>query len=112
MPSVILLLLPSVSSSSHSEHTKRFIVYSETLCVNRLCSLEKDFKYHNLNMKECFIKRGYPEFVIEKEKWKRFVFLSKVKEYKKVEKGVAFVVTYHPLLNKLSSIIDNIDNII
>ena len=53
--------------SSHPEHTKRSIIYSQTLCVNRLCSLEKDFNYHKLNMKDWFIKRGYPEFVIEKE---------------------------------------------
>ena len=47
--------------SSHPEHTKHSIVYSQTLHVNRLCSLEKDFNYHKLNMKEWFIKRGYPE---------------------------------------------------
>ena len=38
--------------SSRPEHTKCSIVYSPTLCVNRLCSLEKDFNYHKLNMKE------------------------------------------------------------
>ena len=32
---------------SHPEHTKRSIVYSETLLVNRLCSLEKEFNYHH-----------------------------------------------------------------
>ena len=53
--------------SSHPEHTKRCIVYSQTLRVSRLCSLEKDFNYHNLNMEEWFIKRGYPESVIDKE---------------------------------------------
>ena len=53
--------------SSHPKHTKRSIIYSQTLRVNRLCSLEKDFNYHKLNMKEWFIKRGYPESVIEKE---------------------------------------------
>ena len=53
--------------SSHPEHTERSIIYSQTLRVNRLCSLEKDFNYHKLNMKEWFIKRGYPESVIEIE---------------------------------------------
>ena len=38
--------------SSHPEHTKRSIVYSQTLRVNRLCSLEKDFNSYKLNMKE------------------------------------------------------------
>ena len=38
--------------SCHTEHTKRSIVYGQTVRVNRLCSLEKDFDYHKLNMKE------------------------------------------------------------
>ena len=91
-------------SSSHPEHTKHSIIYSQTLRVNRLCSLEKDFNYHKLNMKEWFIKRGYPESVIEKEMQK--VHFSKQGQIsKRAEKGVPFVVTYHPLLNKLSSIL-------
>ena len=53
--------------SSHPEHTKCSIACSQTLRVNRLCSLEKDFNYHKLSIKEWFIKRGYPESVIEKE---------------------------------------------
>ena len=48
-----------------SSHPK--ISYTQTLRVNRLSSLEKDFNYHKLNMKELFIKRGYPDSVIEKE---------------------------------------------
>ena len=38
--------------SSNPEHTKRSIVYSQILCVNSLCSLEKDFNYHKLNLKD------------------------------------------------------------
>ena len=76
-------------------HTKHSIVYRLILCVNRLCSLEKDFNYHKLTMKEWFIKRGYPESVIEKEMKK--VYLSKQgQKSKKVEKGVQFDVTYPP----------------
>ena len=54
-------------------------------------------------MKEWFIKRGYPECVIDKE-MKKVRFSEKDQKSKKVEKGVPFVVTYHPLINKLSSI--------
>ena len=84
--------------SSHPEYTK----YSQTLHVNRLCSLEKDFNYHKLNTKEWFIKRGYPESVIEKE-MKKIRFSKQNQKSKKVVKGQPFVVTYHSLLNKLSS---------
>ena len=90
--------------SCHPEHTKCSIVYSQTLCVSRLCSLEKDLNYHKLNMKKLFLRRGYPESVIEKVMTK-VCFSKQGQKSKKVEKGVPFVVTYHPLLKKLSSII-------
>ena len=51
-----------------------------------------------------YIKRGYPESVIEKE-MQKVHFSKQGQKSKKVEKGVPFVVTYHPLLNKLSSIL-------
>ena len=68
----------------HPEHTKRSIIYSQTLRVNRLCPLEKDFNYHKLNMKEWFIKRGYPESVIDKET-KKAHFFEQGQKSKKVE---------------------------
>ena len=33
-------------SSRHPEHTKRSIVYSQLLCVSRICSRENDFNRH------------------------------------------------------------------
>ena len=53
-------------------------------------------------MKEWFIKRRYPEYNIDKES---ACFSKKGQKSKKVEEGLLFVATYHPLLNKLSSII-------
>ena len=38
-------------SSSHPEHTKRSIVFSQTLRVSRICSREKDFRDHCLQMR-------------------------------------------------------------
>ena len=55
-------------------------------------------------MKEWFIKRGYPESLIDKE-MKKVRFSEQGQKSKKVEKGATFVVTYNPLLSKLSSII-------
>ena len=54
-------------------------------------------------MREWLFKRSYPESVIEKE-MKKVHFSKQGQKSKKVKKGVPFVVTYHPLLNKLSSI--------
>ena len=90
--------------SSQPKHTKCSIVYSKTLRVNRLCSLKKDFNYHKLNMKVWFIKRSYPESVIDKE-MEKVPFSEQGQKSKKVEKEAPFVVTYHPLLSKLSTVI-------
>ena len=38
-------------SSSHSGHTKRSIVYSQTLRVSIVCSHEADFRKHTTEMK-------------------------------------------------------------
>ena len=40
-----------------------------------------------------------------KKKWKKVHFSKQGQKSKTFEKGVPFVVTYHPLLNKLSSVI-------
>ena len=64
----------------------------------------KDFYDNKLNMKEWFIKRSYPESIIDKE-MKRVRFSEQGQKSKKLEKGVPFVATYHPLPSKLSSVI-------
>ena len=83
--------------SSRSEHTKCSIVYNQTLHINRLCSLEKDFNYHKLNMKECFNKRGYPEAVIEKET-KKVCFSKQGSKSKKAEKKLTSIIHKNPYL--------------
>ena len=53
--------------SSHPEHTKRSIIYSQTLRVKRVCSQESDFKKHSSKLKSWFFKRGYPQKFIDTE---------------------------------------------
>ena len=48
-------------SSSHPDHTKKLIVYSQTLRLNRICSVEADFVWDKKEMKLWFLKQGYPE---------------------------------------------------
>ena len=43
--------------SSHSEHTKRSVVFNQTLRISRLCSEENDFKSYKSRMKSWFLKR-------------------------------------------------------
>ena len=96
-------------SSCHPEHTKRSIIYSQTLRLKRLCSLEKDFKEKLSEMKSWFLKRGYPERIIDYEIEKVNFRENKKKSGINKRKGVPFVVTYHPKLKNLSKIIkDNL----
>ena len=91
-------------SSSHPEDTKRSIVFSQTLRVSRICSHKKDFRDHCLQMRLWFLKRKYPEKLIDNE-MKKVRFFPANLQNKKCEKGVPFLVTYHPVLDSLSKII-------
>ena len=54
-------------SSSHSDHTKKSIVYSQTLRLDRVCSVGADFVQRKKEMKSRFLKQGYPENIINRE---------------------------------------------
>ena len=96
-------------SSCHPEHTKRSIIYSQTLRLKRLCSLERDFKEKLSEMKSWFLKRGNPERIIDYEMEKVNFRENKKKSGINKRKGVPVVVTYHPKLKNLSKIIkDNL----
>ena len=91
-------------SSGHPEHAKRSIVYSQLLRVSRICSRENDFNRHKYNMKIWFKKRGYPGNITENE-MKKVKFPPCNKAQRKNSNGIAFVVTYHPLLKQLEGIL-------
>ena len=58
-------------------------------------------------MRSWFLKRKYPKKLIDNGMKKVICFPGNL-QYKKREKGVPFVVTYHPILNSLSKIIRDI----
>ena len=72
-------------SSSHPEYTKRSIVFSQKLLVCRICSCEKDFQDHCLQMRTWFLKRKYPEKIIdnEKKKVRFFLLIYKIRNVRK-----------------------------
>ena len=90
--------------SSHPKHTKKSIVHSQTLRVSRACSQEEDYKNYCNQMKSWFLKRSYPEHLIDTE-MQKVKFKSREKTEKSKLKGLPFVVTYHPSLNCLHKII-------
>ena len=89
-------------TSSHPNHTKRSIVYSQGLRVKRICSEENIASEHLQNMSSWFQKRGYPQHIVETELKK--VYGSSNKNSNE-SKGVPLVVTYHLLIKDLSKII-------
>ena len=48
-------------TSTHPDHTKRSIVFSQALRVSRIYSNKTDFQRHLGDMKSCFQARGYPK---------------------------------------------------
>ena len=54
-------------TSSHPNHTKQSIVYSQALRIKRICSEEKDIKQHIHEMRSWFRKRAYPDKVLDEE---------------------------------------------
>ena len=83
--------------SCHLDHTKGSIVYSQALRLKRLCSL---------NLRSWFLRRGYPEKVINAEMGKVRFNSENSRFNNKQEKGVLFVVTFHPHLKVLQRIVD------
>ena len=82
------------------------LVFSQALRLSRLCTYEKDFKRHMAGMKQWFAKRDYPQDLITTEMNKvKFPFVENKNNNKK-EKGIPFVVTFHPLLKSLGSILN------
>ena len=82
-------------SLSRPNHIKRSLVYRQSLRARRLCSLEGGFLKHYTKMKSWFLKRDYPENMIDEE-IKKVKFSEKGSKKSKWSKGVSFVVTYHP----------------
>ena len=67
-------------TSSHPQHTKKSVVYSQALRLSRICSEKKDFKTHICEMRLWFSQRGYPQKLIE-TKTRKVNFSSQMSEF-------------------------------
>ena len=52
-------------SSSHPNHTKQSIPFSQFLRLRHLCSEDEDFQSKNLEMREFFLQLGYPTSILD-----------------------------------------------
>ena len=91
-------------NSCHAEHIKKFIIYSQTSMLRRICSKRKYFKFHVKDLKGWFLWRGYSQILGEEQVDKAFRFpLEHDTQQNKMENGIPLVVTYNPEFSNLST---------
>ena len=90
-------------TSTHPDHTKRSIVFSQALRVSRICSNKTDFERHLDDMNSWFQARGYPKHLVQKEMSKVRFNKENSNTKQSKSKRVTFVVTYHPLLKSFQN---------
>ena len=73
--------------------------------MSRLCSNESGSERNKEKMWSWFVKRESPQKLIDSEIRKVKFNIKETNKKNKSQNGVPFVVTYHPLLNSLYSII-------
>ena len=83
--------------SSHPNHIKNSITYSQALKISRLCSSQNDLNAHISNLKDWFLARDYPQKVVS-EQIDKVVFGKQPTLKDTSEQGVPFVVTIIPNL--------------
>ena len=92
--------------SCHPERTKRSAVYSQALRIKSVCYQESDFNEPSLDLRSWFLKRGYLEKIINTQMSKiKFSVDNKKSKYSQ-ERGIPFVVTFHPKLKVLQNIVN------
>ena len=94
-------------TSSHPNHTKHSVIYSQILRIRKICSNKSDFLKHLESMKSWFEVRGYPTKLIEQE-MEKVDFLkngNRVRQWDP-KKAVPFVLTYHFLFKSVGKIIN------
>ena len=96
--------------SCHPQHTKASSIYSQALRLRRLCSEENVFKSRLSDLKQWFLRRGYPLALIKKQIERLNGVTQEIalrpKERLEEPTGVPFVVTYNPSLSRLGRTIN------
>ena len=81
-------------NSCHGEHRKRSIIYSQNLRLRRICSGKKYLKSHVNDLKGWFLRRCYPQRIVEEQVDSAFKLpLEHENQQGKTENGIPIVVT-------------------
>ena len=82
-------------SSAHTNHTKRSVVFSQTLRISRLCSNKIDFERNREKMRLWFLTKEYPKKLIYSKIRKVKFNIRETNSNNKSKNVVPFVTTYH-----------------
>ena len=97
-------------SSSHPSACKKGIPYSQFLRVRRICSEKEEFEKQSKFLLNCFLKQGYPRYLLEKQR-RKALLLDRKELLKFVAKDtdekerIIFPIRYHPTNVKVVNII-------
>ena len=93
-------------NSGHAEYIKKSIIYSQTLRLKRIWSERKDLKCHAKEQKGWFLRRGYPQRIVEEQVDRAFTLPLKYDTQQiKMVNGIPLVVTFNPAFRNLSTIL-------
>ena len=87
--------------SWHADHTKRSIIFSQTLWLKRTCSEKNDPNVHVEDLKTWFRKRGYPDSLTKEQVEKALRLTPGDQNNSNKVNGVPLVVTYNQAIKNL-----------
>ena len=79
-------------------------VYSQASKIESVCSQESDFHQHSWNLRSWFLKRSYPEKIINTEISKVKFNVDNKRSNNRQKKRIPSVVIFHPKLKVLKNI--------
>ena len=97
-------------SSSHPNHTKRSIPFSQFLRLRRICSEDEDFQTKSCEMRNFFVQRGYPTSLLDTAFSRASSIPRSNTLTNSVHNGtdnnkIPLVLTYHPFNFKVRDVI-------
>ena len=100
-------------NSCYVEHIKKSIVYGQTLRLRRICSERKDLKPHVKDLKGWFLRRTYPQQIVEEQVDRAIRLpLEHDNQQNELENGIPLVVTYNSTYRNLSTTLQKNFNIL
>ena len=98
--------------SCHPQHCKDSLPYSQFLRIRRLCSNMTDFDKKVIDMGKHFLRRGYPQSIVENAAIKarrqnRDTLIHPMPKPVKDEQKTFLITTYHPHFPEVRKIIES-----